>query len=66
MSGRRKIFSVVLVIAGVGVAFVYAQVDIATKPIQFDLRKIGESFTKRVPKAVSGRRKLRTSREPNI
>ena len=43
MSGRRKILSVVLVIAGVGVAFVYAQVDIATKSIQFDLRKIGES-----------------------
>ena len=30
-------------IAALAIAFVAAQVDIATKSIQFDLRKIGES-----------------------
>jgi hypothetical protein len=29
--------------AALAVAFVYTQIDIATKSIQFDLRKIGES-----------------------
>ena len=43
MSGRGKILSVIAGIAAVIVAFVYGQVDIATKSIQFDLRKIGES-----------------------
>ena len=41
MSRRGKILSAVIV--AFAVAFVYAQVDIATKSIQFDLRKIGES-----------------------
>jgi len=40
---RGKILSAVAVIVAFAVAFVYAQVDIATKSIQFDLRKIGES-----------------------
>jgi hypothetical protein len=43
LSGRGEILSAVLVFAAVAVVFVYAQVDIATKSIQFDLRKIGES-----------------------
>ena len=43
MSRRGKILSAVAVIATLAIAFVYAQVDIATKSIQFDLRKIGES-----------------------
>ena len=43
LSRRGKILSVLAVIATVAVAFVYAQVDIATKSIQFELRKIGES-----------------------
>lgn len=44
MSGRGKILSAVLVLVAVAIAFVYAQVDIATKSIEFDLRKIGESL----------------------
>jgi len=43
VSRRGKILSLVAVIVGLAVAFVYAEVDIATKSIQFDLRKIGES-----------------------
>ncbi len=43
MSRRGKL-SIVLVIAAAAVAFVYAQVEIATTSIQFDLRKIGESM----------------------
>ena len=43
MSRRGKLLSAVVVIAAVAIAFVYAQVEIATKSIQFDLRKIGES-----------------------
>src|SRR5262245_54940641 len=44
MSRRGKILSAVAVIVAFAVAFVFAQVDIATKSIQFDLRKIGESL----------------------
>jgi hypothetical protein len=43
LSRRRKILWAILAIAAVAVAFVYVQVDIATKSLQFDLRKIGES-----------------------
>jgi hypothetical protein len=43
LSLRGKILSVVAAIAAVAIAFVYAQGEIATKSIQFDLRKIGES-----------------------
>ena len=43
MSLRGKILSVVAAIAAFAIAFVYAQAQIATKSIQFDLRKIGES-----------------------
>jgi hypothetical protein len=43
LSRRGKILSAVVVIAVLAVAFVVTQVDIATKSIQFDLRKIGES-----------------------
>lgn len=43
MSRRGKILSVVLAVVTVAVAFAYAQIDIATKSIRFDLRKIGES-----------------------
>jgi hypothetical protein len=43
LSGRGKILSVVAAIAVVAVAFIYTQVDSATKSIRFDLRKIGES-----------------------
>lgn len=42
MSRRGKILSAVAVIVAFAVAFVVAQVGIATKSIQFDLRKIGE------------------------
>ena len=35
--------SAILTLAAVALAFAYAQIDIATKSIQFDLRKIGES-----------------------
>jgi hypothetical protein len=40
---RGKVVSAVLVLAAAAIAFIYAQVEIATKSIQFDLRKIGES-----------------------
>jgi hypothetical protein len=43
LSGRGRILSAALVLAALAIAFVYVQVDIATKSIQFDLRKIGES-----------------------
>ena len=43
MSRRGKILSSAAVIAALAVAFVVAQVEIAAKSIQFDLRKIGES-----------------------
>ena len=43
MSGKGKILSAALVFAAAAIAFVYAQIDIAIKSIQFDLRKIGES-----------------------
>ena len=43
MSRKGKLLSTALAIAAAAIAFVYAQVDIATKSIQFDLRKIGES-----------------------
>lgn len=43
MSKRGKLFSTVFGIAAVALAFFYAQVEIATRSIQFDLRKIGES-----------------------
>ena len=42
-SGQRRILSIALIIVGAAIAFVYAQLDIATQSIQFDLRKIGES-----------------------
>jgi hypothetical protein len=44
LSGRRKGLLAVLVFAAFAVAFVYAQIDIATKSIQFELRKISESL----------------------
>ena len=43
MSRKRKTITAVLVIAVIAIVFVYAQIDIAAKSIQFDLRKIGES-----------------------
>ena len=43
MSRRRKLLAWVLVFLIGAVAFVYAQVDIASKSIQFDLRLIGRS-----------------------
>jgi hypothetical protein len=43
LSRRGKILWAMLAIAAIAVVFVYNQVDIATKSIQFDLRKIGES-----------------------
>ena len=43
MSGRGKILSAVAAIAAVAVAYIFAQAHIATKSIQFELRKIGES-----------------------
>lgn len=43
MSRGAKIRVVVLVVAVAAFGFVYAQVDIATRSIQFDLRRIGES-----------------------
>jgi len=52
LSRKRKIVSAVLVIGFVAIAFVYAQVDIATKSIQFDLRRIGESIYEAKSKTV--------------
>jgi hypothetical protein len=43
VSRRGKILSLMALIVAFAAAFVYAQVDIATKSIQFDLRKIGQS-----------------------
>jgi len=43
MARPCKPLSAALVLGAVAAAFVLAQVDIATKSIQFDLRKIGES-----------------------
>lgn len=40
----RKIILGTVIAAGVGIAFVYAQTDIAVQSIRFDLRKIGESI----------------------
>ncbi len=43
LSRKRKLLVGVLVILLFAIVFVYAQLDIAYKSIQFDLRKIGES-----------------------
>jgi hypothetical protein len=43
VSGRRRILLAVVVVIGSAVAFTWGQVDVATRSIQFDLRKIGES-----------------------
>ena len=43
MSRRGEILSAMAVIVAFALAFVYTQVDIANKSMQFDLRKIGES-----------------------
>ena len=39
----RRILSVALVIVGVALAFLYGQIDVANKSVQFDLRIIGQS-----------------------
>ena len=44
MSGRGKLWWAVLVVVGVAAAFVFGQVDVATKSIHFDLTKIGQSI----------------------
>jgi hypothetical protein len=41
---RRKLLSAVLVFVAVAAAFVFGQVDVATKSIHFDLRTIGQSL----------------------
>ena len=43
MSVRGKLLTATLVFGVVSTAFIVAQVNIATKAIQFDLKKIGES-----------------------
>ena len=43
VSRKGKILTAVAVMVALAVAFVCVEVDIATKSIQFDLRKIGES-----------------------
>ncbi len=44
MSGRRKILWAVSIVAAIAIVFLYGQIDVATKSIEFDLRKIGESL----------------------
>ena len=44
MSGRRKILWAVSSVAAIALVFLYGQIDVATKSIEFDLRKIGESL----------------------
>jgi hypothetical protein len=43
VASRSKVFWTLIVVAAAAMAFIWVQVDIATKSIQFDLRKIGES-----------------------
>ncbi len=44
MSVKRKLLLSSLIFGAAATAFVFVQVDIAVKSIQFDLRKIGESI----------------------
>ena len=44
LSGRRKILWAVSILAVITGAFLYGQIDVATKSVAFDLRKIGESL----------------------
>jgi len=44
LSGRSKILWAVSIFAAIVIAFLYGQISVATKSIQFDLRKIGESL----------------------
>jgi hypothetical protein len=44
VSGKGKLLSAALVVVGVAAAFVFGQVDVATKSIHFDLAKIGQSI----------------------
>ncbi len=44
LSGRRKILWAVSIVAAIALVFLYGQIDVATKSIEFDLRKIGESL----------------------
>lgn len=43
MSRKRKILVGALVLAAAGLAFAYAQLDVASQSIQFDLKMIGQS-----------------------
>lgn len=44
MSRTGKLLSAALVVVGVAAAFVFGQVDVATRSIHFDLTKIGQSI----------------------
>ncbi len=66
LSGRRKTLWAVSLVAAIALVFLYGQIDVATKSIEFDLRKIGESLYEARSKTGKWPRKSPILREPNI